>query len=238
VIDAERRGRHDLRFAPLLRFPRRAWEREKTKKIGKAIMIDWHHLFGLTLMDYVSDSDYDVELEKSLSLQQQYLDVVIIKKSQGKPLSEVPDGLDNLSQYNLLTYKSLWEPLDSWALNELIGSYVTYRKQVSPSLRKLLPPEYFRLYAVCTRSPQQLSRQVNKHQRNFLASKNLDVATLDALKGYTFKEILPGVYDILWGAEVIRLIVTSEVSKQKQNALWHLYSGVGDNFAYGNSHYH
>jgi len=28
-----------------------------------------------------------------------------------------------------------------------------------------------------------------------------------------------------------------EVSKQKENALWHLYSGVADHFAYGNSHY-
>ncbi|TGO02848.1 hypothetical protein PN36_18085 [Candidatus Thiomargarita nelsonii] len=27
--DAERPGRHDLHFVPLLRFPRRAWEREK-----------------------------------------------------------------------------------------------------------------------------------------------------------------------------------------------------------------
>ncbi len=34
LFDAERRGRHDLRFAPLLRFPRRAWEREKLKGYG------------------------------------------------------------------------------------------------------------------------------------------------------------------------------------------------------------
>ncbi|RKZ93571.1 MAG: hypothetical protein DRR19_00640 [Candidatus Parabeggiatoa sp. nov. 1] len=118
-------------------------------------MIDWHHLFGL-------ESNYEVELEKSLSLQQQYLDVVIIKKSEGKPLKEVPDGLDNLSEHNLLTYKSLWEPLDSWAINELISSYVIYRKQVSPSLNKLLPKEHFRLYAVSTRFPQQIINRSNQ----------------------------------------------------------------------------
>ncbi len=118
-------------------------------------MIDWHHLFGLTIADYLTDSNYEVELEKFLSLQQQYLEVVIIKKSEGKALEEVPDGLDNLSDHNLLTYKSLWEPLDDWAINELISSYVIYRKQVSPSLNKLLPKEHFQLYAVATRFPQR-----------------------------------------------------------------------------------
>jgi len=31
-FDAERRCRHDLRSAPLLRFPRRAWEREQQRE--------------------------------------------------------------------------------------------------------------------------------------------------------------------------------------------------------------
>ncbi len=201
-------------------------------------MIDWHHLFGLTLKDYLTESNYEVELEKSLSLQQQYLDVVIIKKSEGKPLKEVPDGLDNLSEHNLLTYKSLWEPLDSWAISELISSYVIYRKQVSPSLNKLLPPEQFRLYAVSTRYPQQLIRQIKERQKSLVAGLNLDLATVDAISGQAVKKIVPGVYEINYVTnDVIRLIVTSEISKQEQNALWHLYSGVADNFAYGNSHY-
>jgi formylglycine-generating enzyme required for sulfatase activity len=42
------------------------------------------------------------------------------------------DGLDNLAGHNLLTYKSLREPLDDWALQELTGHYVNYRKQASP----------------------------------------------------------------------------------------------------------
>ncbi len=200
-------------------------------------MIDWHHLFGLTLKDYLTESNYDVELEKDLSLQQQYLDVVIIKKSEGKPLKEVPDGLENLSQHNLLTYKSLWEPLDNWAINELIGSYVIYRKQVSPSLNDLLPTENFRLYAVCTRFPQQLTRKIKEYQKSLAAGLKLEKATLEAISRQAVKQIVPGVYEINCVTNVIRLIVTSEISKQKQNALWHLYSGVADHFAYGNSHY-
>ncbi len=46
-------------------------------------MMEWHRLFGLTLTDYFTDSSYGVELEKDLSLKQQFLDVVIIEKKNG-----------------------------------------------------------------------------------------------------------------------------------------------------------
>jgi len=200
-------------------------------------MIDWHHLFGLTLKDYLSDSDYEVELEKSLVLQQQYLDIVIIKKSEGKPLQKTLDGLDNLSQHNLLTYKSLRELLNAWTINELISSYVIYRKQVTPFSDQLLPSESFRLYAVCTRSPQQLTSQLKKRQKSMIADLDIELATLNAISKQAIKAIVPGVYDISWGTNVVRLIVTSLVSRQEHNALWHLYSGVAENFVYGNSHY-
>ena len=57
-----------------------------------------------------------MELEKELSVKKQYLDVVIIKKTVGKPLEEMPAGLENLTEYNLLTYKSLHEP---WMIGQL-----------------------------------------------------------------------------------------------------------------------
>jgi hypothetical protein len=47
--------------------------------------INWHRLFGLTLMDLFTDSNYAVELEKELSIKKQYLDVVIIKKPSANP---------------------------------------------------------------------------------------------------------------------------------------------------------
>ncbi len=59
--------------------------------------INWHRLFGLTLMDLFTNSNYQVELEKELSLKKQYLDVVIIRKTIGKPLAAVPVGLENLN---------------------------------------------------------------------------------------------------------------------------------------------
>ena len=121
------------------------------------ILTDWHHLFGMTLTDYFSDTSYKVELEKELSLKKQRLDVVIIDEREGKPPDELPDGFDNLLAHNLLSYKSLREPFDDWSADELIGHFVNYRKQISPSLDKLIPKVDFRLYAVSTRYPRKLA---------------------------------------------------------------------------------
>ena len=60
-------------------------------------MINWHRLFGLFLMDYFTGSPYEVELKKDLSLKQQFLDVVILRKTHEGSIMELPDGLDNLS---------------------------------------------------------------------------------------------------------------------------------------------
>jgi hypothetical protein len=73
---------------------------------------------------------------------------------------KLPDGLDNLTAHNLLSYKSLHEPLDGWAIKELIGHYVNYRKQVSPSLNQLLPESQFQLYGISTRFPKKLEQLI------------------------------------------------------------------------------
>jgi len=119
-------------------------EDEKTKKIP------WHRLFGLTLIDLFTGSSFSVELEKDLSLKQQFLDVVIIEKMSGEPTPELPDGFEDLAAHNLVTYKSHQQSMDAWALNELTGHYVNYRKQVSPPDR-LLNESDFRLYAGSTK---------------------------------------------------------------------------------------
>ena len=122
-------------------------------------MIHWHRLFGLALTDFFTDSPYIVELEKDLSLRQQFLDVVILRKQPGALTQQLPDGLDTLADHNLLSYKSLHEPLDSWTLDELLGHFVNYRKQVSPR-GSLFPKAAFRLYGVSTRFPQKLAEEV------------------------------------------------------------------------------
>ncbi len=175
--------------------------------------LNWHRLLGLALTDYFTNTCYKVEMEVDLSLQQQFLDIVIIKQTKGKPPEELPDGFENLSTYNLLTYKSLREPLDSWAMSELLGHFVNYRKQISPDNNKLLPLEHFNLYAVSTRYPRKLEEEI------------------------TLKKQQDGLYLTQWGAFTIEVLVLTEMPIEKQNALWQLFSGDRDKVFFGKEHF-
>jgi len=92
----------------------------------------WHRYFGVLLIDNLTGMPFSVELEKDLSRKQQFLDVVIVRRGPGPLTRELPDGLDDLVDHNLITFKSHHEPLDDWSLKELTGHYVNYRKQASP----------------------------------------------------------------------------------------------------------
>jgi hypothetical protein len=59
------------------------------------------------------------------------LDIVVVRRGTGDRMPPMPDGLDDLVDHILITFKSFREPLDDWALKELTGHYVNYRKQVS-----------------------------------------------------------------------------------------------------------
>jgi hypothetical protein len=114
---------------------------------------DWHRVYGLLWIDFFTKSPFLVEVERDMSQQQQYLDAVIIRRGEGRFRGQLPDGMDGLVEHNLMTFKSHQEALDSWAIKELIGHYVAYRKLVSPSPSRLLREGRFRLYAVCARFP-------------------------------------------------------------------------------------
>src|SRR5919199_683501 len=121
---------------------------------------DWHRLFGLLLTDFFTGSPFVVEVERDLSVQQQLLDVVIVRRRPGRLAVRLPDGLEGLRAHNLITFKSHREALDDWAVKELVGHYVAYRKLVSRSPSDLLSEDRFGLYAVTARSPQTLSSRV------------------------------------------------------------------------------
>ena len=174
-------------------------------------MIPWHRLLGLMLEDLFLDSPFEVEVELDLSKKQQFLDVVIIRKTEGEFDGILPDGLENLSAHNLITYKSFRESLDKWALQELIAHYVGYRKLRSDS--KLHADTDFKLFAVCTRYPQGLAAQVE------------------------LESITKGVYRFNFALKSITLIVLSQVNQSVHNAVWQLFSGVGSQVAFGASHY-
>ncbi len=173
-------------------------------------MINWHRIFGLALTDLFTNSNYQVELEKDVSIQQQFLDVVIVEQTEGPPVTPLPDGLDNLAKYNLLTYKSHQETLDKWALKELVGYYIAYRKLVSPDLNHLRPEEEFRLYAASTRYPANLGKLLTKRQA--------------------------GVYELEF-AHPMRVLVLSQFPETPNNAFWQLFSANAEKVLYGQENY-
>jgi hypothetical protein len=116
-----------------------------------------------------------------------------LRRGPGRFAGRLPDGLDNLATHNLITFKSHQETLDDWALKELTGHYVNYRKQVS--LDKLLPEEEFRLYAVCSRFPSQLA------------------------KGAGWTRLQAGVYECRRGSDAIRVVVLRRLPQTEHNAV-------------------
>jgi hypothetical protein len=140
--------------------------------------------------------------------------VIIIEQEQGEKPGELPDGLDDLSKHNLMTYKSHRQPLDAWTIDELLGHYVNYRKQMSPSSDRLLAVEDFRFYAVSTRQPEKLQREV------------------------AVRSVQAGVHEVQWGTHTIRIIVLSQMPRTPNNAIWQVFSGIPDNVEYGVSQYH
>jgi hypothetical protein len=68
--------------------------------IERVDLRDWHRLFGLLLTDFFTDSPFAVEVERDLSVQQQLLDVAIIRRGRGRFAGRLPDGMENLRPHN------------------------------------------------------------------------------------------------------------------------------------------
>jgi hypothetical protein len=174
---------------------------------------DWHRLFGLVPIDYFTGTPFLVEIEKDLSLKKQLLDVVILRKGPGPLDRPLPDGMEDLALHNPIAFKSYQEALDDWALKELTGHYVNYRKQVSPSMQRLLPEADFRLFAVAARFPQGLAGQA------------------------ALTEVRPGVYDCRRGTDIIRVLVAGQLPRTENNTLLHLFSASQEQLQYGRQYY-
>ena len=176
-------------------------------------MTNWHLIFGLFLIDFFTNTPYVVELEKDLSIRQQLLDMVVLRKMPGLLQKRLPDGFDGLADHNLLTYKFLHEPLNDWAIKELVGHYVNYRKQVGPSMNDMMPESNFKLYAISTRFPKKLAQKLALHS------------------------VSQGVYDIVWGTDTIRLIVLSQIPTGEHNAISRLFSAKSESVIQARNQY-
>src|SRR6266550_1420255 len=62
--------------------------------VERDVLRDWHRLFGLLLTDFFTGSPFTVEVERDLSQQQQFLDVLLVRRGRGRFAGHLPDGLD------------------------------------------------------------------------------------------------------------------------------------------------
>jgi hypothetical protein len=176
--------------------------------------MQWHDLLGAVLIDFFDGSPYVVQTEVDLSLKKQYLDIVVIRKKEGEFHRSLPDGLAPLANYNLISFKSHQDTFDFWSVLELIGYYVNYRKQASPTLDPLLPEEQFRLFCITSRFPENLARQI------------------------PLEECQSGVYDINVGLLRIRLLAIRNLTNEPANAMLKLFSIVPEQIEFACRHYH
>jgi hypothetical protein len=175
--------------------------------------MQWHDLLGAVLIDFFDGSPYVVETEVDLSLRKQYLDIVVIRKKEGEFHRPLPDGFAPLANHNLISFKSHQDTFDFWTVQELIGYYVNYRKQASPSPDQLLPEDQFRLLGITSRFPDSLAKQI------------------------PLEESQSGVYDIKVGPLRIRLLAIRNLANDPANAMLKLFSIVPDQIDFACRHY-
>ena len=198
--------------------------------MARTTPIPWHRLLGTALADALVDRPYRVSAEEELALRSQRLDLLIIEQRCPAPpaaahIQAPPDGLEDLTAHNLLSYKAPGSTFDAWALEELIGHYVTYRKLASIRARQslptddprpldeprgtypLLPAGHFCCLAIATAYPRQLIAQ--------LPPGSCQTTDRD------------GLYRLRAVARDLRLVVLNQLEDHPRNAPWGLFaSGV------------
>jgi hypothetical protein len=184
-------------------------------------MRNWHRIFAVSLADVVTGLPFHVLQELELAQIKQRLDVALIRLFEAllgqRFWPDLPDGLEDLADHNLVTYKSLHESLSCSAICELVSHGVLYAKQEWDDWEAALPdPARLRLLAVATHRPAWLKP--------------------DEQPGQTCR--MPGVYEIQVLQLTIRVIVPREVALIPKNALWHLLSADPERVRYGTEHYH
>jgi hypothetical protein len=72
--------------------------------VGMEEQRPWHRLFGLSWADFFRGLPVSVETEKDLSVKKQLLDVILIRKEPGDLPCRLPDGFEELADYNLISF--------------------------------------------------------------------------------------------------------------------------------------
>ena len=183
----------------------------------------WHRILTTVLGCEVARFSFRLESEVDVSIPQ-ILDATVsalersdeIKATSGENSRELPDGLTELRDYNLVTIK-IEETLDIGALKELISYEVLYRKTFARSEKKKnawkkLPDKKLGLYAISAKQP-----------------------STPEMKKILKPTEQPGVFtvDLLGEEDAITVIVPWKTRRIPRNALWHLVSLHPDQMKFG-----
>ncbi|MEM7070076.1 MAG: hypothetical protein AAF478_14455, partial [Pseudomonadota bacterium] len=226
---------------------------------AKQPIIDWHRLFGIAVeQDFIDYIILQIERERDSSVKQEYLDLLIIYTENieslesflANPPKPLPDGLDNLSQHNLITYKSMRETLDEWTIFELLRHYVSYRKEESDKARKLAAERKKKKQASIKKDSGNWFNLGKRPDENsdsgdsdkspkFLPNELFRLYAICTrypetfIKNYSPTKIQDGVYELMILNLSIRIIVLSRIPKAERNALWNVFSNVEENIVFG-----
>ena len=185
---------------------------------------DWHRVFGVSLADCLTGLPLEVIQEMELAQHKQRLDAAVVRRSDAtvewpQHWPDQPDGLTDLAEHNLFTYKSPRESLTEacgWELIQYLVSYAKERWNDTWKSRVARDQPLVRLLAVTTRRPQWLQPDDNPFHT----------------------QLLPGVYRVRYDTRLaMRVIVPREVALTPKNSLWHLLSGDKQRVQYGSQFY-
>ncbi len=117
--------------------------------------LKWHRLGGMVLTPLFNLLGYTTYLEVDLSLKQQLLDVLVVRRENISPKdSGLPkvywEAFEDFNEHNLISFKSFHESFNGYALMEFHGHAINYQKAKEVDFNKI------NLYAITNHYPRKL----------------------------------------------------------------------------------
>jgi len=169
------------------------------------MLIPWHRFLKVGLKQVFSGSCFEVQDEFDLSDPKQLVDFVVIRRGDldlpAPDPARLPDGLQDLQDHNLISYKSMNEAFDRFALNELVGHAVAYSKLQAKGDWKAFSDQ-LGLIAVSTRKP-----------------------TTEVIAALMHQTAAEDVYQIDCAGWQIICVVINQAPPEDRNWLWELMRG-------------
>lgn len=174
----------------------------------KRHMLHWHPAFYAEIQLELQDDAVHLEFlqEHTLGTEPVRIDLVIIKKTDGKPIRK------NIGQifrkYNIVEYKS---PGDYLSIDDFYKAYgyCNFYKALNGSADSVKITD-ITLTLVCSHHPARL------------------ISHLKEVRGYKLRAAFPGIYEVIGDVIPIQIILTQELSEKENLWLKNLTNNLND----------